>query len=157
MDNDMDKAMENALDGMKQGVGLMEKLFAVTKPGAVFSEPVTAGEHTVITASEVMLGMGFGYGAGGGVGTEDVEGEEASEVPDGAEAQEAEEAAEFGGGGGGGGGGGSFGRPVAAISIGPEGVRVDPVFDATKVGLAFMTALSAMFLMLGKMKRAARG
>jgi uncharacterized spore protein YtfJ len=149
MDNDMDKAMEAALDGWKQGVGLIEKLFAVTKPGAVFSEPVTAGEHTVITASEVMVGMGFGYGAGGGVDAEDVESDGEAEV------QEAEEAGGFGGGGGG--GGGSFGRPVAAISVGPDGVRVDPVFDVTKVGLAFFTALGAMFLMLGKMRRAAGG
>jgi uncharacterized spore protein YtfJ len=152
MDNDTDKAMEAALGSWTQGIGLIEKLFAVTKPGAVFSEPVTAGEHTVITASEVMVGMGFG--SGGGAGSEDVEGEGASEASDVAEAQEAEEVVGFGGGGGG--GGGSFGRPVAAISIGPEGVRVDPVFDATKVGIAFFTALGAMFLMLGKMGRAAR-
>ena len=152
MDNDLDKAVENALDGWKQGIGLLEKLFSVTKPGAVSSDPVTAGKYTVITASEVTVGLGFGYGAGGGVDSEDVKSEEASEASDGAEAQEAEQDRGFGGGGG----GGSFGRPVAAISVGPEGVRVDPVLDATKIGLAFLTALGAMLLMLSKMRRAAR-
>ena len=43
---------------------LMDKLFAVTKPGAVFSEPISAEGTTVITASEVAVGMGVGFGSG---------------------------------------------------------------------------------------------
>jgi uncharacterized spore protein YtfJ len=151
MDEQLNQGVVDALEGWNQGIGLVEKLFSITRPGAVFSEPVTAGEHTVITASEVVVGMGFGYGAGAGTGSEEEEAEGENE----ADAQEAQEAGGFGAGGGG--GGGSFGRPVAAISIGPDGVRVDPILDVTKVGLAFLTAMGAMFMMLGKMRRAARG
>jgi hypothetical protein len=34
-------------------------------------------------------------------------------------------------------------------------VRVDPVVDATKIGLALFTTLGAMFMMLSRMRRAA--
>ncbi len=57
---------------------------------------------------------------------------------------------------GGGGGGYSTARPVAAISIGPDGVHVEPVVDVTKIGLAFFTTLGAMALMFSKMSRNAR-
>jgi uncharacterized spore protein YtfJ len=145
MDNDLNKAVETTLGGWNQGIGVVEKLFSVARPGAVFGEPVTAGEHTVITASEVTVGMGFGYGACGGNGPEAAEAEEEAQAP---------EAAESSGLGGGGGGGGAFGRPVAAISIGPDGVRVDPVIDITKIGLAFFTTIGAMVIMLGRMRKA---
>ena len=52
----------------------MGKLFAVAQPGAVYSEPVTVREHTVITASEVKVGMGFGFGMGGGTAPAETEG-----------------------------------------------------------------------------------
>jgi hypothetical protein len=45
-------------------------------------------------------------------------------------------------------------RPVAVISVGPDGVDVEPVVDVTKLGLALFTALGAMFLMFGRMRRA---
>jgi uncharacterized spore protein YtfJ len=57
---------------------------------------------------------------------------------------------------GGGGGGGSSGRPVAIITIGPEGVTVKPVFDITKILLAGLTSLGAMVMMFGKMLKASR-
>jgi hypothetical protein len=41
-------------------------------------------------------------------------------------------------------GGGSMGRPVAVITIGPEGVTVKPVVDATKIALAAVTAWAAV-------------
>ena len=62
---------------------------------------------------------------------------------------------ESGMGGGGGGGGGASGRPVAVISVGEDGVEVEPVVDATKIALAFFTALGSMFFMLVKMRKAA--
>lgn len=121
---------------------LVSKLFDVARPGAVFSEPVEVGEHTVITASEVHIGMGYGYGSG--FGGDLVEGED---VDSGL-------ALDGGGGFGSGGGGASGGRPVAAILVGPDGVRVEPIVDVTKLGLAFFTTLGAMFLMLSKMRQA---
>jgi hypothetical protein len=44
---------------------------------------------------------------------------------------------------------------MAVINIGPSGVRVEPVVDVTKIGLALFTTLGAMFMMLSRMRRAA--
>ena len=55
--------------------------------------------------------------------------------------------------GGGGGGGFSMARPVAVISVGPEGVRVEPIVDVTKLGLAFLTLLGSMLMTWRKMRR----
>lgn len=129
----------------EQGAELMEKLIAVAQPGAVYGAPVTSGDYTVITASEVSVSMGFGYGVGGGMSSQPAAGEDESQSG---------EAGDVGGGGGGGGGGLSIGRPVAVIAIGPQGVHVEPVVDVTKVALAFFTTALSMLLMLGKMRRA---
>jgi uncharacterized spore protein YtfJ len=124
---------------------LISRLFEVAKPGVVFSEPVTAEGRTVITASEISIGMGIGFGVGGGSGsTEEGEGEETAG------------SGQVGGvgiGGGGGGAGGSSGRPVAVVIIEPAGVRVEPVVDATKLGLAALTALGGIFAMAARMRR----
>lgn len=106
----------------------VSRLFDVTEPGAVFSAPIKVGDHTVITAAEISVGMGLGVGQG----------------PDNE-------------GGGGGGGGFSAGRPVAAITIGPQGVHVEPIVDVTKLGIAFFTALGAIFMARRAMRRAGRG
>lgn len=144
MSNESDRVLASAVKSQEQSAEVMEKLFAVAQPGAVYSEPVTSGEFTVITASEVTVAAGFGYGIGSGTSSEPAEGEAAT----------GEEARGLGGGGGG--GGVSAGRPVATISIGPAGVRVDPVVDVTKIGLAFFTTLGAMLMMLGRMRRLSR-
>jgi uncharacterized spore protein YtfJ len=151
MEGKFDQVVLTAVKDQEQAMEVMEKLFAVAQPGAVFGEPVESGEYTVITASEVRVGMGFGYGSGGGTGPAgagDAESEGASE----SEAA----GAGTGYGGGGGGGGASAGRPVAVISIGPMGVRVEPVFDVTKLGLAFITAIGGMLMMRSRMRRFAR-
>jgi uncharacterized spore protein YtfJ len=129
----------------EQGQEWMERLLAAARPGAVFGEPVTSGSYTVITASEIAAGGGFGYGIGGGRSPASTSGETPGE-----------EQENSGGGGGIGGGGGSSGRPVAAIIIGPKGVRVEPVVDATKIALAVFTTAGAMLMMLGRMRRMSR-
>ena len=145
MSKEFNKIVATAVKNQEQAAELVEKLFAVAQPGAVYGEPVTVGEHTVITASEVKVGMGFGCGLGAGPAAEPGEGEtESKDEPQ-------DERAGTGYGGGGGGGGVSGGRPVAVISIGPEGVQVEPVVDATKIALAFFTTLGSMFFMLNKM------
>jgi hypothetical protein len=48
-----------------------------------------------------------------------------------------------------------MGRPVAIIAIGPDGVRVKPVVDVTKVALAGLTAWVSM-LGLAHARRRAR-
>ena len=70
------------------------------------------------------FGVGSGYGRGPSSGEKNEEGENESE----------------GGGGGGGGGGRILSRPAAVIIATPEEVRVEPVMDITKIGLAALTA-----------------
>ena len=123
---------------------LLEKLAAAADSKAVFSEPVESGDYKVITAAEVTVGLGFGYGGGGAVGN--VMGVEGEDTP----------TDNVGIGGGGGGGGMTMSRPVAAIEIGPHGVRIEPIVDPTKIALAFFTTLVSMFALMGKMRRARR-
>ena len=120
----------------EQATDLIGRLFRVTDPGVVFSAPVTTGERTVIVASELVISMGVGFGSGSGV----EEGKTGEST-----------------GGGGGGGGYSFGRPVATIIIEPQGVRVEPVVDPTKIVIALFTTLGAMFFAWGSMRKLAGG
>jgi uncharacterized spore protein YtfJ len=128
---------------------VLEKIFAAAQPDAVYSKPVIAGNYTVITASEVASGGGFGSGAGFGPaaplateGQPDMEGSQAESVNSG--------------GGGMGGGGGSTGRPVAIIIIGPEGVTVKPLFDITKIALAGIAAWITALAMFRKLLKASK-
>ena len=127
---------------------LLERIFAAAQPDAVYSKPVMAGNYTVITASEVTSGGGFGSGAGFGPAT-----------PPSAEKQRDGAGSPSGhvnsGGGGFGGGGGSAGRPVAIISIGPDGVTVKPVFDLTKIALVGITAWTSMLWVLSRARKEA--
>ncbi len=118
---------------------ILEKLVSVADARTVFSKPLTVGDYTVVTASEVSVAMGFGYGAGSGT-EPNSEGEGESQPGSGV-------------GGGGGGGGVSSGRPVAVITVGPSGVLVEPVFDRTKIALTILTAAGAFLLMMAKMGR----
>ena len=79
----------------------------------VFREPVRVGDTVVIAAAALTYAGGFGFG---------------SDERDN---------------GGGGGGGWTDGRPVAVIEAGPQGVRVKPVVDFTRIGLTLVaTALT---------------
>ena len=46
-----------------------------------------------------------------------------------------------------------MGRPVAVITIGPNGVQVTPVIDRTKIALAALTVVGSLVLMLGRMRK----
>jgi uncharacterized spore protein YtfJ len=76
----------------------------------VFRDPIRVGDRVVIPAATIAFGGGFGFG--------------------GAQQE----------GGGGGGGGWNDGRPVAVIDCAPEGVRVRPVVDFTRVGIVLIGA-----------------
>lgn len=115
----------------------MELFLSSADVHAVYAEPVTHGENLIIPAAEILSVAGFGYGSGGGT----------SNDPQNTGA---------GGGGGGGGGGRVFARPVAVIIATPDGVRVDPVFDLTKIALAGITAFGFMLATLSRMKRGPR-
>ena len=129
----MDKSQE-------QSMKVMDKIFAAAQPGAVYGAPVISGNYTIITASEVAAGGGFGYGRGvataPALSASKTPGEEVSQRPESM---------------GAGGGGGSSGRPVAVIVIGPDGVQVKPVVDVTKLALAGITAWGAMLVTLRTM------
>ncbi len=135
---------------------ILEKFVETARPSSVFAPPLTAGDYTVITASEVYAGMGVGFGGGGGNGPA------ASKEPIGDQPSTEPPAAEEGlpsGSGvgyGGGGGGMTMGRPVAAITIGPEGVTVEPIVDATKIAIALFTTVGAMALMFSRMMKMGR-
>ncbi len=141
-------------------MNLLDKLIATARPDAVFGPPVTLGDYAVITASEVSCGMGIGFGGGGGsadggdLGTPHASARPETDPDSGQEMHH--DAATQGVGVGGGGGGFSTARPVAAISVGPDGVHVEPIVDATKVALAFFTTLGAMAMMWSNMQKKSR-
>jgi uncharacterized spore protein YtfJ len=78
----------------------------------VFREPVHVGDRVVIVAAAFDISGGMGFGTGGdNVGN---------------------------GGGGGGAGAHTEGRPVAAIEVGPDGVRIRPIVDFTRIGVTLL-------------------
>lgn len=117
----------------------MDKFLSAADVGAVYGRPIRHGETIIIPTAEVLSGMGFGLGYGSGT-AEGGEGEGPSSV-----------------GGAGGGGGRVLSRPVAVVIASPEGVRVEPVVDVTKIFLALLTAGGFMFGMGLRMLSAKRG
>jgi uncharacterized spore protein YtfJ len=106
---------------------------------AVYHEPIKHGNTLIIPTAEIVSVMGFGLGSGMSSG-----------MPN-ESAETGKEANASGSGAGGGGGGSVFSRPVAVIVSSPEGVRVDPVFDLTKIALAGMTTGVLMFGMIARL------
>lgn len=137
-----DEIFLKGVDTPAEGLALLGKLTEAASPQAVFSEPIQQGETTVITASSVTVGLGFGMG--GFVLGRTEAGQE--------EHQHARQEVN----GGGGGGGSSRARPVAVISISPAGVEVKPVVDVTKICLAFFSTFAAIFVAINKMKKMSR-
>lgn len=124
-----DRAHERAAE-------ILADLVSVASAARVYSEPVVAGDRTVITAAEVRTGMGFGYGLGTG-----------------AKGPGQRDRDEGGAQSGGGGGGQAVGRPVAVVTIDPDGVHVQPVLDRTRIALTALTALGAIGFTLIRLRR----
>jgi uncharacterized spore protein YtfJ len=124
------------LDKVQQN---MDRFLNSAHVDAVYGAPIAHEETIIIPTAEVLSFTGFGVGGvsgNGPVNPADPEGV----VPEGE-------------GFGGGGGGRVFSRPVAVIIAAPEGVRVEPVVDVTKIGLAALTAAGFMFGMWMRMAR----
>jgi len=142
-DENKDIMTEEQLTAANEAAGVIEntmgKFLDAASVDHVYSEPVKYGDTVVIPAAEVFSVAGFGYGFGSGSSGEEEEGEGGS-----------------GEGGGGGGGGRVLARPVAVVVVSPEGVRVEPVADRTKVLLALITTLGFMFSVLARIKNAGR-
>ncbi len=111
----------------------LEMIFESASVQAVYAAPIQNGETIVVPSAEIFGMAGFGYGTGGGK----------------------DEKSNAGGGGGGGGWGRTFSRPVAAVVITPTSVRVEPIVDVTKIGLAALTTIGFMFAMIGRINRRA--
>jgi uncharacterized spore protein YtfJ len=138
-----------SLQNVSQVHDLIGRLFRVAEPGAVYSEPIVAGDRTVVVTSELSMSVGAGVGFGHSDGPAEQAASQGN-APDGS-GSTASSKDETGGGGGG--GGFSFGRPVAAVIIEPTGVRVEPIVDPTKLGIAFFTTVGAMFFAWTQLRR----
>jgi uncharacterized spore protein YtfJ len=149
----LDKMGISILKNQENSQQILEKFVETARPSSVFAPPLTAGEYTVITASEVYAGLGIGFGGGGGSGPADAEEPAGDQPPAEQPAADEELPPGSGVGYGGGGGGVTLGRPVAAITIGPDGVSVEPIVDATKIAIAFFTTIGAMALMFSRMMK----
>jgi uncharacterized spore protein YtfJ len=116
----------------------VEEFLAAADVRVVYGEPIVHEDTMIIPTAEVLCGLGFGTGSGSG-----------------SEAKESEQRS-IGKASGGGGGGRILSRPVAVVVASPEGVRVEPVFDITKVALAGLTALGFMVGMMFRMSNRRR-
>lgn len=114
----------------------MDKFLGAANVNAVYGEPVQKNDNLIIPTAEVVSLAGFGVGSGYAFSEEQEGGEK-----------------NVSGGGGGGGGGRVLSRPVAVIIASPDGVRVEPVVDPTKIALAFFTTLGFMVGMIARMLR----
>ncbi len=135
--NTDDKGFSIYTGSAEKMVALLDTFAETAGPEHAYGQATVAGEYTVIPAAEVSVSMGVGFGAGGGPCPKGTEGE----------------GSETGLGGGGGGGGISMSRPVAMISIGPQGVAVKPIVDVSKISLAAVTAIGSMLMFMVRMAR----
>ena len=145
MNPGMDELMDRIGKESQLRADTLERLLSAADSAKVFGPAVVSGESTVITAAEVAAGGGFGSGMGFGMppGRKGAPRVTTAEAPEGVAA---------GAGGGGGGGGGSMGRPVAVITVSPEGIRVKPVLDLTKISLTAMAAIVSLTVLCIKMR-----
>lgn len=111
----------------------VERFLKTGEGEGVYGEPIEHDGTLLIPAAEVLVGLGFGLGSGAG-----------SDVEKDPESRQGRPVMDEGAGGGGGGGGRTLSRPVAVIVAGERGVRVEPVVDVTKLGMAALTALGFM-------------
>ena len=138
-----DHHIETADKAHERAAEVLEDLVSVASADKVYSEPVVAGDRTIITAAEVHTGMGFGYGLATG-----------TRVASWGRGRR--DHGEGGPRGGGGGGGQAVGRPVAVVTIDPDGVHVQPILDRTKIVVTVLTALGAIGATLFRLRRAGR-
>ncbi len=117
-----------SVDSTQVAERTMSRFLRAGSVEAVFGEPVQRGDVTIIPAAEIVGAMGFGLGSGTGQTGQ-------------------------GNASGAGGGGGIQSRPVATIVITPDGVRVEPIVDMTKLWLAGLTTVGFVVGMLVRMNR----
>lgn len=109
----------------------------------VYGVPVEVGATKIIPAAENLVVMGFGAASGSF----------SSEMTADEENQPEDDSSGEGLGGGAAGGGRTLSRPVAIVIASPDGVRVEPVADRTKVIMAAITAAGFVAGMFFRMSR----
>jgi uncharacterized spore protein YtfJ len=150
----LEKMGISLIKNQESSAAILEKFVETARPASVFAPPLSAGDYTIVNAAEVYAGMGVGFGGGGGSGPAATEQPIGDQPPVEELADDDEGFAPGSGVGYGGGGGGvTMGRPVAAIIIGPDGVTVEPIVDATKIAIALFTTIGAMALMFSRMMK----
>jgi uncharacterized spore protein YtfJ len=127
---DMDKEIQSVSITSAE---VMNKITAIACVDAAFGEPVRQSDTVVIPCAEVSMGGGMGMGGGPSGNTE----QEKLVI-----------------GMGSGVGGGATSRPIALIIMTQEGVRVQPIVDATKIALAFFTTATFMLMQIARLRRA---
>jgi len=127
----------NGLESLNLIEDAMDKFIATADVEKVYGKPIKNGDTVIVPTAEILCAMGFGVGNGSG---DQMDGEGGNR----------------GEGGGGGGGGRVLSRPVAIIIASPEGVRVEPIIDPTKIALAALTAAGFVISMLFRMMRGPR-
>jgi uncharacterized spore protein YtfJ len=131
VDFDYNKDQDKEMDPVQTTINdTMVHFLATADVGTVYGQPIRKGDTVIIPTAEVFSVLGFGSSQGHMHRAESKGGKWS----------------------GGGGGGRTFSRPVAVIVASPEGVRVTPVFDTTKIILAGLTALGFMFSTMLRMR-----
>lgn len=151
------QAVETAGQAHERATRLLSGLISAASADKVYSEPVVAGDRTIITAAEIRTGMGFGYGLAmePEVPAERTT-ESAADVDAAVSSERHNGKVRSGPRAGGGGGGQAVARPVAVITMSPDGVTVEPVLDRTRIALTALTAFGAAVLMLIGMRHNGR-
>lgn len=144
---DLANELDKTIDTLRHS---MDSLTRIAATEAVYGKPIKSGDTLIIPTAEVLCGMGFGLGSG--TYNPEEGGQPEGKMP-GSEEQATSPA---GSGSGGGGGGYSFSRPVALVIASPEGVRVEPVLDRTKILMAALTTAGFMVGMMARMLRQPR-
>jgi len=110
---------------------LKENILGQASVKAIYGDPVSAHEKTVIPVAKIMYGYGAGAGTGG-VGDTRARGE---------------------GGGGGGGGAGVRAIPVGVIEVSAQQTRFVPISDQKKLGSVLLAGIGLGLLMAWRRKR----
>lgn len=110
---------------------LLDRLVEAAKVDAVFGLPIEREGVTLITCSELGIGLGGGVGA--------------VKPTDSAKKTEGNEGV--------GGGAIARGRPVAVIVMTHNGVKVKPIVNVTKVMVAQVAMLGVVFLLASRLLR----
>jgi uncharacterized spore protein YtfJ len=109
----------------------------LTRSEAAVGPATSTASHTVVPLTETIFYGGFGMGLGSGTGR----------------GGENQSMTGSGGGGGAGGGGGGHSRTIAVVVMGPDGVKIRPVVDPTKIALAAVGAWASVMIALMRRRK----